>query len=185
MRGNQYRLVVAVNYTSVILYIRFIGTHSDYDKIDVAIIEEDIAMDIRPIHTAADYEAALAEIDRLFDAAPRTPEGDRLEVLATLVEAYEEQHYSLPAPDPIAALTYHMDSRGLCRRDLELYLGSRARVAEVLNRKRPLSLEMIRRLHAGLGIAAEILIQPYPLATSISHKGVQLTASSARSAVAQ
>ena len=128
-------------------------------------------MDIRPIHTDAEYEAALAEIERLFDAAPNTPEGDRLEVFATLVEAYEEQHYSIPAPEPIEAIKYHMESRGLCRRDLEPYLGSRARVAEVLNRKRPLSLEMIRRLHTGLGIAAEILIQPYPLATSAPNKG--------------
>jgi HTH-type transcriptional regulator/antitoxin HigA len=141
-------------------------------------------MHIRPIHTEADYEATLAEIDRLFDAAPKTPEGERLEVLATLVEAYEEQHYSLPAPDPIEALTYHMESRGLCRRDLEPYLGSRARVAEVLNRKRPLSLEMIRRLHTGLGIAADILIQPYPLAAPAPNKGVQPTPRSLRSAPA-
>jgi HTH-type transcriptional regulator/antitoxin HigA len=132
-------------------------------------------MDIRPIHTEAEYEAALAEIERLFDAAPHTPEGDRLEVLATLVEAYEEQHYDIPAPDPIEAIIYHMESRGLCRRDLEPYLGSRARVAEVLNRQRPLSLEMIRRLYTGLGIAAEILIQQYPLATSAPNKGVQPT----------
>jgi HTH-type transcriptional regulator/antitoxin HigA len=118
-------------------------------------------MEIRPIRTEADYQAALAEIDSLFDAAPHTPEGDRLDVLATLVEAYEEQHYSLPAPDPIEAIKYYMESRGLSRRDLEPYIGSRARVAEVLNRKRPLSLEMIRRLHTGLGIAAESLIQPY------------------------
>jgi HTH-type transcriptional regulator/antitoxin HigA len=122
-------------------------------------------MDLHPIRTEADYEAALAEIERLFDAAPHTPEGDRLEVLATLVEAYEEQYYSIPAPDPIEAIKYYMESRGLCRRDLEPYLGSRARVAEVLNRKRPLSLEMIRRLHTGLGIGADILIQPYSLAT--------------------
>jgi HTH-type transcriptional regulator/antitoxin HigA len=134
-------------------------------------------MDIRPLHTEAEYEAALAEIDRLFDAAPKTPAGDRLEVLSTLVEAYEEQHYSLPAPDPIEAIQYHMESRGLCRRDLEPYLGSRARVAEVLNRKRPLSLEMIRRLHAGLGIAAEVLIQPYPLAAPAPNQGVQATPS--------
>ena len=129
-------------------------------------------MDIRPIHTDVEYEAALAEIERLFDAAPNTPEGDRLEVFARVVEAYEEQHYSIPAPEPIEAIKYHMESRGLCRRDLEPYLGSRARVAEVLNRKRPLSLEMIRRLYTGLGIAAEILIQPYPLATSAPNKGV-------------
>ena len=99
-------------------------------------------MDIHPIRTEAEYEAALAEIERLFDAPPNTPEGDRLEVFATLVEAYEEQHYSIPTPDPIEAIKYYMESRGLCRRDLEPYLGSRARVAEVLNRKRPLSLEM-------------------------------------------
>ena len=141
-------------------------------------------MDIRPIHTDAEYEAALAEIDRLFDAAPNTPEGDRLEVLAALVEAYEEQHYSIPAPDPIEAIKYHMESHGLCRSDLKPYLGSRARVAEVLNRKRSLSLEMIRRLHTGLGIAAEILIQPYPLATSAPNKGVQPTPRSLRSAPA-
>jgi HTH-type transcriptional regulator/antitoxin HigA len=118
-------------------------------------------MDIRPIRTEADYQAALAEIERLFDAAPHTPEGDRLDVLTTLVEAYEEQLYPIPAPDPIGALEYYVESRGLSRRDLEPYLGSRARVADVLNRKRPLSLEMIRRLHTGLGISADVLIQPY------------------------
>src|SRR5262252_10607612 len=141
-------------------------------------------MDIHPIRTEADYETALAEIERLFDAVPNTPEGDRLEVLATLVEAYEEQHYSIPAPDPIEAIKYYMESRGLCRRDLEPYLGNRARVAEVLNRKRPLSLEMIRRLHTGLGIGAEILLQAYPLATLAPNKGVQPTPASVRSAPA-
>ena len=79
-------------------------------------------MDIHPIKTEADYQTALAEIERLFDAAPNTPAGDRLDVLATLVEAYEAQHYSIPAPDPIDAITYHMVSRGLSRRDLEPYL---------------------------------------------------------------
>ena len=122
-------------------------------------------MDIRPNKTEADYQAILVEIERLFDAAPNTSAGDRIDVLATLVEAYEEQHYSLPAPAPIEAITSHMESRGLSRRNLEPYLGSRARVAEVFNRKRPLSLEMIRRLHTGLGIAADILIQLYALTT--------------------
>lgn len=117
-------------------------------------------MEIRPIRTEADYRTALAVIERLFDTKPNTAEGDSLDVLSTLVEAYEEQHYALPAPDPIEAIQYYMESRGLTRRDLEPYIGSRARVAEVLNRKRPLSLEMIRRLHQ-LGIAAEALIQPY------------------------
>ena len=118
-------------------------------------------MDIRPIKTEADYQAALEEIERLFDAAPDTPQGDRLEVLTTLVEAYEDKHYAIPLPDPIEAIKYHMESRGLSRRDLEPYIGSRGRVSEILGRKRPLSIEMIRRLHAGLGISAEVLIQPY------------------------
>ena len=117
-------------------------------------------MDIRPIRTEKDYRAALAEIEQLFDAKRNTPEGDRLEVLTTLVEAYEAQHYTIPAPDPVEAIKYYMESRGLTRRELEPYIGSRARVAEVLNRKRPLSLEMIRRLNQ-LGIAAEVLIRPY------------------------
>lgn len=118
-------------------------------------------MDIKPIKTEVDYEAALAEIEQLFEAEPGTPAGDRLEVLTTLVEAYEEEHYQIPLPDPIEAIVYYMESRGLSRRDLEPYLGSRARVSEILNRKRPLSLPMIRRLHEGLGIPAEVLIRPY------------------------
>jgi HTH-type transcriptional regulator/antitoxin HigA len=118
-------------------------------------------MDVRPIKTEADYEATLAKIEKLFESLPGTPESDRLEILTTLVEAYEERHFPLPPPDPIEAIFYFMESRGLSRRDLEPYLGSRARVSEVLNRKRPLSLEMIRRLSTGLKIPAEILIQPY------------------------
>lgn len=118
-------------------------------------------MDIRPIKTENDYQAALEEVERLFNAAPDSPEGDRLEVLTTLIEAYEEKHYSIPPPDPVEAILYYVDSRGLSRRDLEPFIGSRARVSEVLNRKRPLTIGMIRKLHKGLGIPVEILIQPY------------------------
>ena len=118
-------------------------------------------MDIRPIKTEADYQVALEEIEHLLDATPDTPEGDRLEVLTTLIEAYEDKHHAIPLPDPIEAIKYHMESRGLSRRDLEPYIGGRGRVSEVLNRRRPLSIEMIRRLHEGLGIPAEVLIQPY------------------------
>ncbi len=117
-------------------------------------------MDITPIKTEQDYKSALAEIEQLFGNEPGTPKGDRLEVLVTLVSAYEDAQYSIPAPDPVEAILYHMESRGLTRKDLEPYLGSRARVAEILNRKRPLTLRMIQRLHAGLGIPAESLIQP-------------------------
>lgn len=120
-------------------------------------------MDIKPIKTDEDYQAALQEIEHLFDADPDTPEGDRLEVLVTLVKAYEDKHYPVSLPDPIEAIEYHMESRGLSRRDLEPYIGSRARVSEVLNRRRHLTLRMMRNLEAGLGIPAEILIQGYDL----------------------
>lgn len=118
-------------------------------------------MEIKPIKTKKDYAAALKEIERLFDAKPGTADGDRLEVLTTLVYAYEEKHHAVPLPNPIDAIQYYMESRGLTRRDLEKYLGSRARVSEVLNRKRAITMEMIRNLHRGLGIPAEVLIQPY------------------------
>lgn len=118
-------------------------------------------MQIRPIKTKADHRAALKEIERLMDAKPGTPAGDRLEILATLVDHYESKHEPIEPPDPIDALLYHMESRGLARRDLEPFLGSRARVAEVLNRRRPLTIEMIRKLHDGLGISADVLIRQY------------------------
>ncbi|OGW59012.1 MAG: DNA-binding protein [Nitrospirae bacterium RBG_16_64_22] len=120
-------------------------------------------MKIRAIHTEIDYRAALAEIERLLDAEPGTPDGDRLDVLTTLVEAYEERHHPIGFPDPVEAILYYLESRGLTRKDLESYIGGRAKVSEALNRKRPLSIEMIRRLHKGLGVPAEILIQPYRL----------------------
>ncbi len=117
-------------------------------------------MEIKPIKTEIDYAAALKEVERLFDATPGTAAGDQLEVLATLIHVYEEKHHTVPLPNPIDAILYYMESRGLTRRDLEKYLGSRARVSEVLNRKRALSMDMIRNLHSGLGIPAEVLIQP-------------------------
>ena len=118
-------------------------------------------MRIKPIKNDADYQATLAAIERLFDAAPNTPEGDRLEVLTTLIAAYEEQHFPVPAPGPVEAIRYFLESRGLSERNLEPYIGSRAQVKEVLNRKRALTFEMIRNLHQGLGISADLLIQPY------------------------
>ena len=123
-------------------------------------------MNINPIRTEQDYEAALLEIESLFEAEPGTPEADKLDVLVTLVEAYEEKHYPIPLPDPIEAIEYHMERLGLNRRDLEAYIGSRARISEILNRKRPLTLKMIRRLQAGLGISLEVLAQKYPLSPS-------------------
>jgi HTH-type transcriptional regulator/antitoxin HigA len=117
-------------------------------------------MKVTPIKNEAAYTAALAEIDRLMDAAPDTPRGDRLDVLVTLVEAYEREHWSIDPPDPIDAIKVRMEQRGVSRRELEALLGGRNRVSEVLNRKRPLTIDMIRRLHRGLDIPAESLIKP-------------------------
>ena len=115
-------------------------------------------MDIRPIRTGTDHKHALVRIEELWDAAEGTPEYDELEILATLVHAYEEQHHLIDPPDPIEAIKFRMDQMGLTRKDLEPYIGSRARVSEVLRRKRRLSLPMIRRLHKGLGIPSDVLI---------------------------
>lgn len=123
-------------------------------------------MDIKPIKTEADYEAALTEIDKLWGAEYGSPQGDKLDILATLVEVYEEKHYPIPPPDPVEAILHYMESQELTRRDLEPYIGSRARVSEVLNRKRPLSLRMIRKLHEELGISADILVRNYALQTA-------------------
>ena len=115
---------------------------------------------LRPIRTKADYTAAMAEIERLWGAKSGTPEGDHLDILATLVDAYESRHYPMEPPDPIEAIKFRMDQQGLTRKDLEVILGTRTRVAEVLNGRRGLSINMIRRLHEKLGISAEVLIRP-------------------------
>lgn len=120
-------------------------------------------MNIKPIKTEAEYRAALAEVARLFDAPDNTPESDKLEVLALLVENYEAAHYPIDAPDPVDFLLYIMENRGLVRKDLEPFIGNRGRVAEVLNRARPLSLAMIRSLSDGLKIPAALLIRSYEL----------------------
>jgi HTH-type transcriptional regulator / antitoxin HigA len=118
-------------------------------------------MDVRPIRTEADHQAALAEIATLMDAKMGTSEGDRLDILVTLVEAYETAHIPIEAPDPISAIVFMMEQKQFSRRDLEPAIGSRARVAEVLNRRRPLTLPMIRRLSPLLDIPADVLIQSY------------------------
>jgi len=116
--------------------------------------------EIKPIRSEADYEAALAEVERLWGAPSGTPDGDRLDVLATLIDVFEAEHHPIDPPDPIEAIKFRMEQRGLTRKDLEGILGSRTRIAEVLNRRRGLSISMIRRLHDKLGILAEVLIRP-------------------------
>jgi HTH-type transcriptional regulator / antitoxin HigA len=114
-----------------------------------------MATEIKPIRSDADHAAALAEVERLWGAKSGTPRGDRLEVLATLIEAYEDLQFPMDPPDPIEAIKFRMEQQGLTRKDLETMIGARTRIAEVLSRKRSLSIAMIRRRHETLGIPAE------------------------------
>lgn len=120
-------------------------------------------MELKPIRTKKEYQAALAEAELLWDAFAKSPEADRLDVLTLLIEQYERQRFPIADPDPIDFLTHVMEARGMTRKDLEPYIGPRGRVSDILNRIRPLSLEMIRRLSAGLKLPAEVLIRPYHL----------------------
>src|SRR5258705_13449830 len=119
-----------------------------------------MSAEVKRIRTKQDYEAALEEVDRLWGAKAGTRAGDRLDVLATLIDAYEAEHYPLDPPDPIEAIKFRMEQQGLTRRDLEELIGTRTRIAEGLNRKRGLSIGMIRRLHPPPAISAEVLIRP-------------------------
>lgn len=120
-------------------------------------------MEFKRIRSKHDYKAALAEVERLWDVPAKSRKADRLDVLTMLVEDYERRHYPIPDPDPIEFLNHVMEARGLARKDLEPYIGPRGRVADILNRTRPLTLEMIRRLADGLNLPAEVLIKPYAL----------------------
>ena len=116
-------------------------------------------MEPKVIKTEAEYEAALARVAELMDAQPGSPDEQELELFALLVEQYEQEHFPIAPPDPVEAILFRMEQEGLTRKDLAAYIGSPSKVSEVLNRKRPLSLSMIRALHRGLGIPADILVQ--------------------------
>lgn len=122
--------------------------------------------ELKPIRSKSDYEKALSEVAHLWGAKSGTRDGDRLDVLATLIDAYEAKHYPMDPPDPIEAIKFRMEQQGLSRKDLEPLIGTRTRVAEVLNRKRSLSISMIRRLHKQLGISADVLIRPTQKSTA-------------------
>jgi HTH-type transcriptional regulator/antitoxin HigA len=119
------------------------------------------AMNVKPIRTKKNHEAALKRIEKLMGAKAGAPAGDELDVLVTLVESYEEKHYPIGNPDPVEAIRHRMEALGMDRKDLEPILGSRSRVSEILNRKRKLSIDMIRNLHECMGIPASALIQDY------------------------
>jgi HTH-type transcriptional regulator/antitoxin HigA len=116
-------------------------------------------MEPKVIKSEAEYEAALAHVAALMDAQPGSPEEQELELFSLLVEQYEQEHFPIAPPDPVEAILFRMEQEGLTRKDLTAYIGSPSKVSEVLNRKRPLSLSMIRALHKGLGIPAEVLVQ--------------------------
>ncbi len=116
-------------------------------------------MNIKPIKTDADYRATLKKVETLMTAKPNTSEGDKLDVLATLIEAYEREHFPLDLPDPVEAIRFEMEQKGLTIKDLEPMIGKSNRVYEILNRKRSLTLKMIQKLHQELGIPAESLIK--------------------------
>jgi len=120
-------------------------------------------MDIRPIKTKKDHAAALRRIEQLMAAKANSPEGDELDILVTLVEAFEAKHYAIDEPDPIAAIQHRMEDLGMDRKDLEPLLGSKSRVSEVLNRKRKLTMDMVRSLHVSMSLPAETLIQDYKI----------------------
>ena len=142
---------------------------------------EDTVM-VRPVRTERDYEDALEEIGRLMTARPGTPAGDHLDVLSTLVEAYEAEHYPIEAPDPIALIEFAMEQREATRVDLEPIIGPRGRVSEVLSRKRPLTLTMIRKLNEAWGLPTDVLVQSYALRRTGSRKVVGRKSSRRRAA---
>lgn len=120
-------------------------------------------MNIKPIKTEDDYEAVLKRIEALFEAKPNTPQGDELDVLITLVSAYEDEHYPIAAADPVEVIKHVMEAKGLEMQDMIPFIGSRSKVSEVINKKRSLSLNMIRRLSHGLHISADVLVREYEL----------------------
>lgn len=118
-------------------------------------------MTIKPIKSKKDYQAALTRLEQIFDAKPGTKDGDELEILGILIEKYEQDRYAIDYPDPIEAIKFRMEQLGYTQNDLARVVGLKSRASEILNRKRKLSLEMIRQLHQSLGIPTDVLIQSY------------------------
>jgi HTH-type transcriptional regulator/antitoxin HigA len=118
-------------------------------------------MNIYLIKTEKDYNQALERLEVIFDAKKGTPEGDELELLGILIEQYENEHFPIDLPDPIEAIKFRMEQLGYNQKDLAKIIGLKSRVSEILNKKRKLTLEMVRQLHTGLNIPTDVLIQPY------------------------
>ena len=164
--GGQYRSIAAFDFEKQIVFVKFLGTHGEYDAVDAKTVARflESAMEIMPIDSDADHRAALVEIDRLWGAARGTPEGDKLDVLVTLVSAYEDKRYPIPPVDPIAILEYAITEMGRSQGELAALPGSRARASEILSRKRALSLAQIRTISAAWHLPIDLLAAPYRLA---------------------
>ncbi len=130
---------------------------------DLKLFKKIIVMKLRPIKTELDYQNALKQIEKLFDAEPNSPEYDYLDILTTLVEVYEQKNHHIEAPEPISAIRYYLETRGLSEQDLKTIIGTEEQTQAILNRQQPLNLDIIRSLNQNLGIPAEILIKPYSL----------------------
>jgi HTH-type transcriptional regulator/antitoxin HigA len=148
--GNQYRLVVKINYLRQWVFIRFIGCQHNLND-----------MNLKVIKSEKEYDQALERLDVVFDAPPDTPEGDEAELLMILIEKYEDENYPIEAPDPIEAIKFRMEQMNMKNKDLATILGYKSRVTEILKRRRKLTLKMIRNLHEKLNIPYESLIQDY------------------------
>lgn len=162
IKGNRYRLVAIVIFRNHRLYVRWVGTHNDYNRIDVTkILKFQKGMKkIKPIKTEADYDETISRINQLLDLnpAPGTDHDNELEILSTLAEAYEDKYYPILPPDPVDAIRLVMEEKGLDNKKLIPLLGSKSRVSEVMNRKKPFTLKMIYNLHKVLGLPLEIFI---------------------------
>ena len=163
IKGNTYRLVVRFNFEKQWAFIRFIGTHKEYDNIDANTILKNKKMNIKPIKTETDYRTALAQLDKVFNAPAGTPESDEADILGLLIDEYEKENYPIEAPDPIAAIKIRMEEMQLKQLDLVPEIGGKSRVSEILNKKRRLTVEMIRKLAVKLNLSADLLIKDYQL----------------------
>jgi HTH-type transcriptional regulator / antitoxin HigA len=166
LKGNDYRAIVAFNFHRQGAFVKFVGTHSEYDRIDaltVGVNPGASMTEIFPIRDEVGHRAVLAEIERLWNAVPGSPEDDRLDILMTLVDAYERQEWPDDDLDPVDAIVARMENSGRTRKELEGIIGTSGRTSEILNRRRHLTLPMIWRLVQAWHIPAETLIRPYDL----------------------
>jgi HTH-type transcriptional regulator/antitoxin HigA len=158
--GGNYRLIVAFKFSAKVAFIKFIGTHAQYDRVNAVTVAEfqEVCMAIHPIHTEADHDAAVSRIEALWAAQPGTVEHDEIEVLAVLVSVYEDGRWPILPPDPVEAIKFHMEQNNFRQKDLAAVIGSASRVSEVLNRWRPLTVDMIGAIHSAWSIPLESLI---------------------------